>query len=207
MVVTERTRFPEPPPGDVFSAEEWCALEAAIDGRPGAIQLRDKDLAGGPLLRRAERLAARCRDAGVKLLVNGRVDVAAAACADGVHLPADGLPPSEARRLLPPSAIIGRSIHDPAEIEAAGGADFLLFGPIFDTPSKRPYGLPPQGLRRLAEVCARAPLPIVAVGGIGEGQVADVRQAGAAGVALIAAVLAAPDPRAAVRRLIARLAG
>lgn len=206
MVITERRRFPEPAAGDVFSPEEWRALDSAIEGRPGAIQLREKDLDGGPLLRRAERLAARCRDAGVKLLVNGRVDVAIAAGADGVHLPADGLPPSEARRLLPSHAIIGRSIHDAGEIDATSGADFLLFGPVYDTPSKRPYGLPPQGLDRLARVCARSPLPIVAVGGIGESTVGDVRRAGAAGVAVIAAVLADDDPRGAVRRLAARLA-
>jgi thiamine-phosphate pyrophosphorylase len=204
-VISDRGRFPAPPAGEPFSAEEWRALEAVVAAGPGALQLRDKDLLGGPYLRRAERLAALCRAAGVQLLVSDRVDVAMAARAAGVHLPADGIVPADARALLGDGATIGRSIHAEAELATAGGADFVLFGPVYDTPSKRAFG-PPQGIARLRAVCAASALPVVAVGGVTAGRVAEVRAAGAAGVAVIGAVFAESDPAAAVVRLIAALA-
>ncbi len=179
---------------------EWRALEAAIDAGVGAIQLREKDLDGGPLLARAERLLARCRRAGVRLLVNDRVDVALAAGADGVHLPGDGLPVHEARELLGERALVGRSVHRVDELGAAAGADFVVFGPVFETPSKRSFG-PPQGIARLAELCRASELPVIAVGGITPARIAAVRAAGAAGVAVIGAILEAPDPGAVVREM------
>jgi thiamine-phosphate pyrophosphorylase len=204
-VITDRGRFPAAPPGEPFSAEEWAALDAVIAARPGALQLRDKDLDGGARYRRAERLAARCRQAGVKLLVNDRADVALACGADGVHLPEAGLPPRAVRELLPAGAIVGRSLHAAAGLAASDGADFVLFGPVYDTPSKRAFA-PPQGTARLAEVCCAASLPVLAVGGVTPERVAELRAAGAAGVAVIGAVLGAADPGAAVRRLLDALA-
>lgn len=200
-MVTDGARFGAAPADGDFVDAEWRVLEAVVAARPGAIQLRDKGLEGGPMLRRARRLAAACRASGTKLLVNGRIDVALACGADGVHLPGDGLPTSEARRLLVPPAIVGRSLHDPAEIPAAEGADYVLFGPVFDTPSKRRFG-PPQGLERLAAFCSSCPVPVVAVGGIDAARVAAVRAAGAAGVAVIGAVLAAESPGQAVASLL-----
>jgi thiamine-phosphate pyrophosphorylase len=205
VLVTDRRRFAAPAPGDVFADDEWRALDAAITAGVGAVQLREKDLDGGALYARAERLAERCRAAGVALLVNGRVDVALAAGADGVHLPGDGLPVAAARALLGPARPIGCSVHAAAELADRAGADFLLFGPLFDTPAKRAFG-PPQGLDRLAALVRVAALPVVAVGGIVPERVPDVLRAGAAGVAVIGAILDSADPAGAVERFRTALA-
>jgi thiamine-phosphate pyrophosphorylase len=197
--VTDRRRFPAPAPGEAFSHEEWRALDAAIAAGVGALQLRDKDLEGRALYARAARLAERCRAAGVKLIVNDRVDVALAAGADGVHLPAAGLPAGAARALVG-GRLVGCSVHSAEELERSSEADFVLFGPVFDTPSKRAF-VPPQGIERLAEVARRATVPVLAVGGIVAERVAEVLAAGAAGVAVIGAILDPDDPTAAVRRI------
>jgi thiamine-phosphate pyrophosphorylase len=182
-------------------------LDAALAraGRRGtrvAVQLREKDLEGGPLLALARELREVTRAHGARLLVNDRLDVALAAEADGVHLPADGLPPDAARKLLAVMGLIGVSAHSPAEVGAARlrGADFALIGPVYDTASKRPYG-PPLGLAPLASAAA-AGLPVLAIGGITSGRVAEVRRAGAHGIAVSGAVMAARDPAAAVDALL-----
>jgi len=102
---------------------------------------------------------------------------------------------------------VGASVHsleDAIEAEAKG-ADWLVFGPLFDTPSKRAYG-PPQGLDALAKVTGRVHVPVIAIGGITPIRVREVRSAGAHGVAAIAAILAAPSPGDAVRRFVEALA-
>jgi len=138
------------------------------------------------------------------MVVNDRVDVALAAAADGVQLPADGLPVAAARTLLGAGRAIGCSVHGEEELARAAGADFILFGPIYDTPAKRVFG-PPQGLDRLAACARRATLPVVAVGGIVPERVAEVLRAGAVGVAVIGAILDAADPAAVVRSFRAAL--
>ncbi len=164
-----------------------------------AVQLREKDLQGGALFALARELRAVTRDHGARLLVSDRLDIALAAEADGVHLPANGLPPDAARRLLAAVGLIGVSTHSAAEVAAARvkGADFVLLGPIYDTPSKRRYGAP-LGLTPLASAAAAAGLPVFAIGGITPERVAEVRAAGAHGVACIGAVMSAADPAAAV---------
>src|SRR5262249_11229792 len=150
-------------------------------------------------------LRALTRRYGAALLVNDRIDVALACQADGVHLPGNSFALRDARALLGAQRLIGVSTHSPAEVAsaAAASADFAVFGPIYDTPSKRAYGAP-LGLTALAAARAAASLPLLAIGGIDADRVDAVRRAGADGVAVIRAVLAAEDPEvaaAALRRI------
>ncbi|MBI2468392.1 MAG: thiamine phosphate synthase [Candidatus Rokubacteria bacterium] len=179
-------------------------VEACLGAGLPAVQLREKDLGARELLALARELRARTARHDARLLVNDRADVAVAAAADGVHLPAAGLPPDVARRLVGPDRLVGVSTHSPVEAAAAerDGADFVLFGPVYDTPSKRPYGAP-QGLAALGEVCRRLTIPVFAVGGVTAARVGEVRAAGAAGVAVIRALLEAEDPAAATKALLA----
>jgi thiamine-phosphate pyrophosphorylase len=193
-VVTDRTRTCRRPLLDV--------VEAALQGGVEAVQLREKDLPVSELFDLACKLRALCRQYGARLLVNDRVDVAIAAKADGVHLPVNSFTPADARRLLGPGALIGTSTHSLAGARAAadGGADFIVFGPVFDTPSKRPFG-PPVGLPALAEVTRGVSLPVLAIGGITAQRVEAVRRHGARGVAVVSAILEAAEPRAAAAAL------
>jgi thiamine-phosphate pyrophosphorylase len=182
-------------------------VDAALQGSPPggvAVHLREKDLGGAALLTLARALARVCHARGQLLLVNDRVDVALAAGADGVHLPSAGIPPADARRLLGSDALIGVSCHSGTDVARArdGGASYATFGPVFDTPSKRPFG-PPVGLGAL-EAAVRLALPLVALGGIDVTNAAAVRTVGAHGVATIRAWLAGPDPAGAVAALAGR---
>lgn len=159
----------------------------------GAVQVREKDLDGGALYARARGLVSLCEPAGVRVLINDRADVARVARAHGVHLPAAGLPVESARAVLGAGGVIGRSIHDQGELDACRGADYVIFGPIFDTPSKRRYGAP-QGLERLVEVSRASEVPVIAIGGIAPARVGDVLAHGASGVAVMGAILSAGDP-------------
>lgn len=183
-------------------------VEAALAGAPPgrvAVQLREKDLAARDLLALARSLAAVCHARGQLLLVNDRIDVALAAGADGVHLPAAGIPPADARRLLGPAALVGVSCHSAADVARArdGGATYATFSPIYDTPSKRAYG-PPLGVAALRSASAGG-LPLVALGGVDATRAPEVVAAGAAGVAVIRAWLGGPAPSDAVRALLAAL--
>ena len=195
MVVTDRTRFPDPEPGEVFSPAEWKVLEAVLDAEVGAVQLREKDLDGGDLYRRATALVDRVGKAGTRILVNDRIDIALAAGAHGVHLPQAGFPGDEARGLVGPDCLVGRSIHGAPDPVASMGCDYLIFGPIFDTPSKRAYGTA-QGLERLGEVVRESSLPVVAIGGVTPDRVEAILARGACGVAVMGAVLSAAEPAA-----------
>jgi len=191
---------------DAAGAEIPALVERALAGLPArtvAIQLRAKGAEGRELLRLARALREVTARTGQLLLVNDRLDVARLAGADGVHLPSAGVPPAEARRFLGPGALLGASCHSRAEVERAlgSGADFATFGPIFDTPSKRAYG-PPVGLERLLEAASLG-LPLLGLGGVDAGNATAVVRAGAYGVAAIRAWLAAADPAAAVRALVA----
>lgn len=181
------------------------SVEAALDGLPegaAAVQLRERGLPAAELLRLARSLGQICARRGQLLLVNDRIDVALAAGAAGVHLPSAGVSPAEARRLLGSRAVIAVSCHSSADVARAreDGADFATFGPVFDTPSKRPYGSP-VGLEALRQAAGLG-LPLVGLGGITASSATAVREAGAAGVGAIRAWLAAADPGAAVRALL-----
>lgn len=181
-------------------------LVAAARGGAGAVQLREKDLNARDLYTLGAHLQDALAPYHTSLLVNDRLDVALALDAAGVHLAGHSLPTAQARRLLGARKLLGVSTHHPEEARqaAAEGADFVVFGPVFETPSKLAYG-PPQGLQLLAEVVRQVPIPVFAIGGIEAGNLPRVMQAGAYGVAMIRAVLAATDPGAAVQQLSAAL--
>jgi len=179
-----------------------AVVDAALQGGAKAIQLREKDLSARALYELAQRLLPIVRSRGAAFLINDRIDLAMALPLDGVHLARTSLPPTEARRLLGSSRLVGISCHTVEEaMEAHEGADFIVLGPVFPTPSKAAYG-PPVGLERLRKVRRRIELPILGIGGVTESNAAEVIAAGADGVASISAVMSAVDPAAAVRGLL-----
>ena len=175
---------------------------AAAQGGADMIQLREKDLGAGELLALGKQLQAALLPYRVPLLINDRVDVALALDAAGVHLAGHSLPAAQARRILGPGKCIGVSTHGVTQAQNAmdDGADFIVFGPVFATPSKLAYG-PPQGLQRLAEVVRHVTIPVLGIGGIDATNLSQVLEAGAYGVAMIRAVLAATDPGVAAKQL------
>lgn len=187
-----------------FSHAELAGL--ACSGGADLIQLRDKTLSDDALIDVAREVRRVCDRHGVLFLVNDRVLVAHESGADGVHLGHGDTPVEEARRMLGDRAVIGTTAHSLAEAVAAdrSSADYLGFGHIFPTSSKS-KSTPPVGVEELARVCAAVTIPVLAIGGITHTRVPDVLRAGAWGVAVIAAVCAADDPRAATERLLAVL--
>jgi len=179
-----------------------AVVAAAARGGAGMIQLREKDLTARELYDLGARLQSLLMPHGIPLLINDRLDVAQALDAAGVHLAGHSLSPAQARRQLGPDKLLGVSTHSLEEARQAvrEGVDFIVFGPVYDTPSKRQYGSP-QGLQRLAEVVAHVTCPVIAIGGIDTDNLPQVLQTGAHGVAMIRAVLAAPDPCLATRQL------
>ncbi len=196
-LITDRRQAPG---GDIARA-----VAGALDGGIRAVQLREKDLSGGDLLRLAGRMRDLTARHGARLLVNDRVDVALAVGADGVHLGGASIPASVARRLLGKEALIGCSTHGARELReaVARGADFVTFGPVYPTPSKAGYG-PPVGVGALAEACRTAAVPVFALGGVKAENAGEVIGAGAFGIALISGIVAAADPREAAADLVAR---
>ena len=179
------------------------AVESCLAAGLKAVQLREKDMAVRDLLGLAHVLRDSTRRHGAKLLINDRADVALAVGADGVQRAGTSLPVSALRAISPPGFLIGASVHEIDEARAAesAGADFLLFGPVYDTPSKRQYG-PPQGLAALGQVSSAVKTPVFGVGGITPERVVEVMRAGAAGVAVIGAILAAGRPADAVKAFL-----
>jgi thiamine-phosphate diphosphorylase len=189
---------PEPIVGDVLAT-----VEAALRGGVTAVQLRAKCLPDREQVLLARHLKAACRAYGVPLLVNDRLDIALAAGADGVHLGVDDLPVSDARRIAGPGFLIGYSPETDAQVlhAAASGADYLGIGPVFGTATKPDAG-PALGLEAFARRCQQSALPVVGIGGISAGNAADVMRAGATGVAVISAIIGAPDPEQSSRDLL-----
>ena len=149
------------------------------------IQIREKDLSARELYEFTCAAIAAARPHGAKILVNDRLDVALAAQADGVHLRVDSLTAERVRAVVRDSGfLIGVSTHSLAEAEAAKnhGADFMVCGPVFETPSKLQYG-EPLGLESFARICAAIDLPVLALGGISRENFPQVFSQGAAGIA------------------------
>ena len=193
-LITDRAASPRPP----VEVVEEC-LGAGLR----AVQLREKDLEVRALLALATPLREATRHHGARLLINDRADVALAVGADGVQRTHASLPVAALREITPPGFLIGASAHSAAEARevAAQGADFVVFGPVYDTPSKRRYG-PPQGLAALEAAAAASTRPLLAVGGITPERVGEVRAAGAAGVAVIGAIYGAARPADATKAFL-----
>jgi thiamine-phosphate pyrophosphorylase len=180
--------------------------ECLAAGLP-AVQVREKDLPAADLAALCRRLRAPTRERGALLIVNDRVDVALATEADAVQRTGVSLPIDAIRAIAGARLRVGASVHaleDAVEAEAQG-ADWIVFGPVYDTPSKRRYGAP-QGLDALAKVAGRVRVPVIAIGGVTPARVAEVRRAGAHGVAAIAAILDQASPADATRRFLDALA-
>lgn len=192
LLVTDRHQLHGRPLSTVLS-------QAIMAGVP-AIQLRERDLPTGELLSLAQEVHALTAPRAIPLILNDRVDLMMALNLDGVHLRSDSLPSLTVRRLIGPHRLIGVSTHSVEEVQRAnqGGADYVVFGPIFETPSKRSFG-PPLGLHVLADVCRRSSIPVLAIGGITCERVRDVRRVGAHGIAVIGALLTRDDIGTAVR--------
>jgi len=162
-------------------------VRAAVDAEVPLFQIREKSLSGRVLFELGARAAEITRGSTTRLLVNDRSDIARAAGADGVHLTTRSLPVEVVRKTCGAEFLIGVSTHslEEARVAQAGGADFVVFGPVFETESKRAYGAP-QGLEKLSQVShALGEFPVVAIGGITLENVGACFEAGARGVAAI----------------------
>ncbi len=180
--------------------------ECLAAGLP-AVQVREKDLAVADLVALGRRLRAASRDHRALLVVNDRADVALAVGADAVQRTHASLAVEDLKAVADKRLLVGASVHAVSEAVAAAraGADWIVFGPIYDTPSKRAYG-PPQGLAALRDVARAVDVPVIAIGGITPERVPEVLQAGAHGVAAISAILAADAPGNVTRCFLDRLA-
>jgi len=186
---------------DRFSHLELARL--AAEGGADAVQLRDKSAGSSRrLVETAKAIARALKGSETRLLVNDRVDVAMAAGAHGVHLGEDDVEPGIARRLLGPNALIGATAHGLEEALrlAEEPVDYLGVGPVYGTGSKADP-LPALGLSALHRIIRAAAKPVIAIGNITPDRVEEVMEAGARGVAVIAAVVCQPDPLEATRRL------
>ena len=180
-LVTDRRRFGLD--ADALVARVAAAAARGID----VVQVRERDLPDRALVSLVRTMGAALDGTRARVVVNDRADVALAAGAAGVHLPADSAPASRIRRMVPSDFTIGRSVHSLAEIDDAvrdGACDYLIFGTVFPSPSK-PAGHRTAGVGALREACRLTRLPVLAIGGITPQQIADVRDAGAAGIAAI----------------------
>jgi thiamine-phosphate pyrophosphorylase len=183
------------------SHEEIAA--AAVAGGATVLQLRGKELTTRELVDAAARMLTVTRQAGIPLVINDRADVALAVDAEGVHVGPDDLSVEAARRILGPNRLVGASAGTVEEAVQAEleGADYLGVGSVYKTSSKADAG-PPIGIEGLRQIVQAVRLPVVAIGGITHANAAEAIRAGAAGVAVISAVVAAADITAATRSLV-----
>jgi thiamine-phosphate pyrophosphorylase len=181
-------------------------LQQAVEAGLPAVQLRERDLPTSELLRLAQQIRAITSQPAVSLIINDRVDLMLALNLDGVHLRANSLPVAVVRRIAGADRLIGLSTHSLAEVRQANrdGADYVVFGPIFDTPSKRQFGSP-VGLEQLAEACRLSAIPVFAIGGVTGASAPDVLRAGSHGIAVIGSILDREDAAAATRAMMAAL--
>lgn len=184
-------------------ADDLRTIDAVLEAGAPAVQIRVKDRTDRDHLEVARVIVARCRRYGALSIVNDRVDLALAAGADAVHLGLSDLPIAAARELAGDRLVIGGTARDPetARQLVAEGADYLGVGPTYATSTKE--GLPdPIGLNTVAAIVSAVNVPIIAISGITAKRVPEVLATGAHGVAVVGAVVDAPDPGAATRELL-----
>jgi thiamine-phosphate pyrophosphorylase len=191
----------------VLITEASCRLpwletaEQAIRGGADCIQLREKELESGELLRRAQQLVTLCRKHDTLCIINDRPDIALLCSADGIHVGQTDLPAASVRKLIGHRMILGVSTHriEQARQAVLDGADYIGVGPIFRSPTKpRDFVAGPEYAR---QVTSTIPIPAVAIAGITEQNVDEVVRTGVRAIAVTAAVVSADDPRAAAERL------
>lgn len=192
---------------DPTAAEPRTPFEAVrecLDAGAPAIQLRNKRATGRDLLRQARELRMLTRARGALLFVNDRLDVGLAVGADGAHLGPDDIPLDAARDAVPDDFLLGFSTDDPdtAVRAEAEGADYIGCGALFGTESKPGLADERIGIQRLDAVARAVSIPVIGIGGIGPENIDTVAATAASGAAVIRAVMAAPDPGAAVRALL-----
>ncbi len=177
-------------------------VRAAIEGGVSAVQIREKTASTRSFVERAEALREITARAGIALIVNDRIDVALAVDADGVHVGQHDMPVRVARSLLGPQRILGVTASDveQARLAERDGADYIGCSAVFPTPTKEDTGTP-LGLDGLGKLVRGTNLPVVAIGGIKPENAERVMDRGVAGVAVVSAIVAAADPRAAAAEL------
>lgn len=183
-----------------------AVVNEALDHGAGAVQIREKDLAVRSLLTLTREITALTKQYGARCFVNDRVDVCLSVPGVGIHLRSDSLPVDQVRRLVGPDRLIAVSTHSSDEVQRAEqqGADFVVLGPIYDTPSKRAFG-EPIGLSAIDRAHSKSRLPMFAIGGITQENVGEVMGVGASGIAVISAIMAAPDIGLATQSLCAEI--
>ena len=178
-------------------------LQRVLTAGVPAIQLRERDLSARELVTLAREVQAMTASRRSQLLINDRIDVALALEGVGVHLRSNSLPVSVARQLLGAQRLLGISVHAVEEVLSAQsqGADYIVLGPIYETPSKQMFG-PPLGIHTLEKACRLVRIPIIGIGGVTTARAREMRRAGAFGVAVITAILGAADVESAARELL-----
>jgi thiamine-phosphate pyrophosphorylase len=178
-------------------------LQRVLTAGVPAIQLRERDLSAKELVTLAREVQAMMGSRRSQLLINDRIDVALALEGVGVHLRSNSLPVSVARQLLGAERLLGISVHaveEAVQVEAQG-VDYIVLGPIYETPTKQMFG-PPLGIQTLEKACRLVRIPIIGIGGVTAARVREMRCAGAFGVAVITAVLGAVNVESAARELL-----
>ena len=178
-------------------------LQRALAAGMPAIQLRERDLSAREYVTLAREVQTVMASRRSQLLINDRIDVALALEGVGVHLRSNSLPVSVARQLLGAQRLLGVSVHAVEEVLSAQsqGADYVILGPIYETPSKQMFG-PPLGIHTLEKACRLVRIPIVGIGGVTAARAREMRRVGAFGVAVITAILGTDDVESATRELL-----
>lgn len=188
----------------ICGIDRLSTVEPALRGGVDIFQLREKHASDDDLLRAAQTARRLCDEHGALFVVNDRPDIAVASGADGVHLGQDDMAVEDARAIVGPELLIGRSTHSPEQVDSAAGADYIGVGPVHATPTK--LGRPAVGVDLVRYAAANARVPFFAIGGLDATTLPNVVRAGATRAAIVRAISEAADPEAAARALRTALA-